>query len=202
MKASLWHMTFTYVWWMFLWSFKVPAKLWHYTYSIWWLCVEQNCEDPRNVSLVNNILQMLVFVAMFTVIATVKDIPYEIYLRFFSIMKEFNPQSFCGYCFTRLKTLIVQYLTIVMQVAAFLWVVSWTDSFLWIQIAVISFITIKHILFPVLIHPFLLRFDPIKTRDEDGNVIPKNDLLNKEILSMSRSLSQPTDKVEISNTGA
>jgi hypothetical protein len=86
MKASMIHLTYVYVFWMLIWSFRVPAKIWHWTYTIEWLCVAQNCDDPKNVGLLNNILGMLMFIGVFMLMNTIKDLPVEIYNKYFSML--------------------------------------------------------------------------------------------------------------------
>lgn len=86
MKATMIHLAYVWAFWMFTWGYYVPAKIWHWTYSLDGLCVEQNPEDPRNVDLINNILGMLVFIGIFMGINAVKDLPMEIYNKYFSML--------------------------------------------------------------------------------------------------------------------
>jgi hypothetical protein len=142
MKASMIHLTYVYVFWMLIWSFRVPAKIWHWTYTIEWLCVAQNCDDPKNVGLLNNILGMLMFIGVFMLMNTIKDLPVEIYNRFFSKLAEFNRQSFCGFVGAKIKGLFISFVMLTSSITTFLWVVSWTDSFIMINIAIFAYITV------------------------------------------------------------
>jgi hypothetical protein len=84
---------------------------------------------------------MLVYIAIFTTLHTFKDLPFEIYLKFFSLLRQFNPQTFGRFCWTKLRGVFLQYLMLCLGITTFLAVVSWTNSFLMINICILGYIT-------------------------------------------------------------
>ena len=114
-------------------------------------------ESSMNVDLVNNILQMLVFIAIFMLMNTVKDFPLEVYVKFFSMLKEFNNMSFCKFLCHKLKGIIIQYLLLVTAITTFLWVVSLTDSFIVINLAIIAYIILQTMIAPIFIQPCVMK---------------------------------------------
>jgi hypothetical protein len=48
----------------------------------------------------------------------------------------------------------------------------------------------------------LNRYEPIKVKDDNGNLIPRNNDLSNDINALSRSLELPISRIELSIRGA